>query len=367
MAGHTFNKRRWIKREIAVGITVPTCCAVFISIMTRDSFGITLLYSFCVGIFIQSLVEIGRFGFSHLLRKRAPDSRELQFNWPGWPLMGPWIMVSGVVGYIAGHALGNALTGLHRMPDLIQHPRILFLVMTMVFGVSLGCVYFFYSRSRMAAIELHAQAATRAAAENQLKMLESQLEPHMLFNTLANLRVLIVLDPPRAQAMLDRIISFLRATLEASRVGSHPLSAEFARIGDYLEMMRVRMDERLRFRLDLPAYLAAVPVPPLLLQPLVENAIKHGLEPKVEGGRVDVSARREGETLILSVRDTGLGMSTPPANGTRFGMQQVRERLKALYGDAAALELAPASDEEGGMLAVVRMPVSPASPNKSPQ
>jgi len=217
----------------------------------------------------------------------------------------------------------------------------------------------------MAAMETRTEAALRSAAESQLKLLESQLEPHMLFNTLANLRVLIAQDPSRAQAMLDRLIAFLRATLDASRsgLGSHSLSEEFARIDDYLELMQTRMGNRLSRRLDLPDDLAGLSVPPLLLQPLVENAIKHGLEPTVAGGWVRVSAQREGSTLVLSVRDTGAGIGGAglgglPSGGSRFGIQQVRERLAALYGKTASLELVAASDDEGGTLAIVRLPVS---------
>jgi LytS/YehU family sensor histidine kinase len=293
----------------------------------------------------------------YILRKRAPAGDGPKHNWPGWGLMGPWVIVAGSVGYFAGHLLGDQFTGLHRAPDVFQNPRAVFLVLATVFAVSIGCVYFLYARGRMAVMEARTQAAMRSAAENQLKMLESQLEPHMLFNTLANLRVLIGVDPPRAQAMLDQIISFLRATLEASRSDAHPLSSEFARVKDYLEMMRVRMGTRLHFQLDLPAELATLSVPPLLLQPLVENAIKHGLELKVEGGRIDVTARRADNILTLSVRDTGAGLSAQPGNGTNFGMQQVRERIENLYGGAAALELESVNDDEGGVLATVHLPV----------
>ena len=125
------------------------------------------------------------------------------------------------------------------------------------------------------------------------------------------------------------------------------------------------MGPRLNRRLDLPDELAGLPVPPLLLQPLVENAIKHGLEPTVAGGWIRVSAQREGGTLVLSVRDTGAGISIGgtgpgalPPGGSRFGIQQVRERLAALYGKTASLELIPANDDEGGTLAIVRLPVS---------
>src|SRR3569623_437905 len=112
----------------------------------------------------------------------------------------------------------------------------------------------------------------------------------MLFNTLANLRALSGVDPNRAQEMLDHMIAYLRATLNASRAASHSLQAEFDRLQDYLELMAIRMGPRLRFTLDLPGALAQDTVPSLLLQPLVENAIQHGLEPKVGGGEVRVAA-----------------------------------------------------------------------------
>jgi signal transduction histidine kinase len=338
---------RWLLRELRICVPIAFGAAWFISAMFRESFRITLIYSLCIGVLIQALIQAGRYSLMYVLRKRSVGVYDPQYNWPGWGLMGPWIFVAGSVGYFAGHLLGDLFTGLHRAPGVFQNPRAVFMVLAIVFA-----------RGRMAVMEARAQTAMRSAAENQLKMLESQLEPHMLFNTLANLRVLIGVDPLRAQEMLDQIISFLRATLEASRSASHPLSLEFTRINDYLAMMQVRMGSRLHFHLDLPADLAMLSVPPLLLQPLVENAIKHGLEPKVAGGRIDVKARCEDKVLILTVRDTGAGLSILPGNGTNFGMQQVRERIRNLYGNDATLELIPAGDDEGGVLAAVRLPLA---------
>ena len=357
-------KRLWL--ELRIFVPASMASALFYYLMYRDSFATNLIYSLCSTLFIQGLIEAGRYSLAYRMRKRSPDNLDAQRNWPGWGLMIPWIVVSGVVGYVAGRELGDLLTGVHRAPATItDNPRALLLSMTGVFVLSLGITYFFYSRGRMAAMETRAEAAMRSAAESQLKLLESQLEPHMLFNTLANLRVLIGQDPPRAQAMLDRLIAFLRATLDASRSGSgsHSLSAEFARIGDYLELMQTRMGTRLNRRLDLPDDLAGLPVPPLLLQPLVENAIKHGLEPTVAGGWIRVAAQREGSMLVLSVRDTGAdiggaGLGVLPPGGSQFGIQQVRERLAALYGKTASLELIAANDDEGGTLAIVRLPVS---------
>ena len=360
--------RNLIWREVRINVLVSVGSALFFSTAFAEPFVTNLIYSFCVSIVIQTLIEGGRYGMAYGLRKRQPQSFGAERIWPGWGLMGPWVIASALGGYVAGEALGNLITGTNRtgLVELLHHPRTLMLVLAGTLVIALGITFFFQARGEMANIEARAQAAMRAATENRLKLLESQLEPHMLFNTLANLRVLITLDPLRAQGMLDRLIGFLRATLEASRAeaGSHTLGEEFARLADYLELMEVRMGARLHAQLDMPADLAGLPVPPLLLQPLVENAIKHGLKPKIEGGRIHVAARRDGAWLVLSVRDTGVGLQTPvgaaasPNDSTQFGMQQIRERLSTLYGKAATIELAAADDQEGGMLAVVRLPIS---------
>lgn len=174
--------------------------------------------------------------------------------------------------------------------------------------------------------------------ETRLRLLESQLEPHMLFNTMANLRALVKTNPDLATQMLDSIVDYLRATLGGSRATMHPMSEEFSRLNDYLEIMKIRMGERLGYTLDLPAELASHPIPPFLLQPLVENAIKHGLEPKVEGGRIAISALIKGEKVVIDVSDTGIGSDPEQlsrANG--FGIVQVTERLSAAYGSNGAI------------------------------
>src|SRR5476649_199670 len=218
-------------RELRIFIPVSAASTVFFYAMYRDSFVSNLIYSLCSALFIQGLIEVGRYGLAYRIRKRSPDNFDAQRNWPGWGLMIPWIVVSGVVGYFAGHMLADLLTGAQRTPGTrIDNPRPMLLSMTGVFVFSLGITYFFYARGRMAAMQTRTEAALRSAAEQQLKLLESQLEPHMLFNTLANLRVLIALDPPRAQAMLDRLIAFLRASLAGSRARLHPLGDEFERL-----------------------------------------------------------------------------------------------------------------------------------------
>jgi hypothetical protein len=354
----------WLWHELRVGVPIGLIAATFISVMSDDPFVRTLVYSLCIGLSIQLLIEGGRYGLAGWLLRRGADSASVRQHWPGWKWMLPWCVGAALVGYFGGSLLADWLTGGQRTHSPFgSNLRALSLILMFSLGFTLAAVWFFYSRGRMLTLQALTVAAERSAAESQLKLLQSQLEPHMLFNTLANLRVLIGTDPARAQAMLDRLIAFLRATLAASRTGSHALADEFEHLGDYLALMAVRMGPRLQVRVDLPDALRALPVPPLLLQPLVENCIRHALEPKVQGGRIDLSAAREADTLVLRVRDTGIGLAqVPPSNGSKFGLRQVRERLATLYGSRASLTLEEAPGDEGGTLATVRLPLPAQSP-----
>lgn len=345
------HRRYFIRalRSVGYGIVVGLCIAV----IRQQSVWTTLLYSACISLACWFFIDSGRY----LVAARLGPGKERP-GWPGWRWMTGVVIVGGCLGLLSGTLLGDLLTGQHT-PILSgdEDLRHLLADLLLVLLPAMIITYFFNVRGLIADREAAAQAAQRQAAESRLRLLEAQLEPHMFFNTLANLHVLIALDPPRAQAMLDQLISFLRATLNGSRATEHPLRAEFARTRDYLALMQVRMEERLRVHFDLPDTLADVPVPPLLLQPLVENAIRHGLEPSVAGGRIEVTAARGGNTLILTVRDTGVGLGQRAAAGTSFGLQQVRERLATLYGDSASVRLSAASDADGGTLAVICMPV----------
>jgi hypothetical protein len=296
-----------------------------------------VVYSLLIGVSIWTVVDLGR----HLL----PSAAET-----GWPTgsQGALLVAGGIVfGYAFGSFVADAIcTALnlygarfvkHTEADLRSG-----VLITVLAGIA--ATYWFYSRNRSDYLERQVVEVKRHATEARLKLLETQLEPHMLFNTLANLRVLIAVDAGRAQQMLDHMIAYLRATLDASRATTHSLQAEFDRLRDYLELMKIRMGPRLAYTLELPAELAAVPVPTLLLQPLVENSIQHGLEPKVQGGRIHVRAQRQGEALVLEVRDSGVG-SAAGSSGKGFGLPQVRERLQTLHGARAALAFQ--SDADG--------------------
>lgn len=230
--------------------------------------------------------------------------------------------------------------------------------MVMTCSIALLTFTLDYMRVRLAANEVRTEAAQRQAVETQLQLLRAQLDPHMMFNTLANLHALIDADPPRAQAMLEHLITFLRATLQGSRALSHPLRDEFARLQDYLALMQIRMGPRLQIDVDLPPQFASIHVPTLLLQPLVENAIKHGLESSRGKGQLTVRARQQDQHLLLDVINTGRTLSEEDAasSGPGFGLQSVRERLRSAYGQDISLEMVPGPGGEGTRV-TVRMPL----------
>jgi signal transduction histidine kinase len=350
----------YLGRSLAVGVPLCAFIALALTVTFRQPWSISLVYSLCIGLLCQFFIDGGRRAVAWGLQRWRQNDAQVRGGWPGWE----WTMiviVTGVwAGILLGYRLAGTLLGTSTQAPGLDNPRSMFIIVTVSLLASMAMTIAGWGRARLAAADAQAERAQRAAAENQLKLLESQLEPHMLFNTLANLRVLIAIDPARAQAMLDRLISFLRATLNASRVGTQPLAAEFERLADYLALMQVRMGPRLRFTFDLPPALRELPVPPLLLQPLVENCIQHGLEPKIEGGTIEVRAARDGATLRLTVRDSGVGLSSSATTqGTRFGTQQVRDRLAALYGERAtfALEAAP----DGGAQARITLPLEATS------
>lgn len=321
-------KPRAIAHRALVVLVVNTVIALFITAINPESLAVNLVYSQCIGLSIWGLIDGGR----HIL--------EPSRGWPGMPRMAALVFVSVLLGYALGTVAANLLLGraLWHTLDNVPRATLGFVLMSLLAG-GFGA-YYFTSRALLAQARLEQEEAQRQASEARLRLLESQLEPHMLFNTLANLRVLIGSDPERATAMLDRLNDFLRATLAASRTeassGLHTLRAEFDRLRDYLELMAVRMGPRLRYTLDLPESLAQHPVPPLLLQPLVENSVRHGLEPSVHGGEIRVAARSRGKTLELEVSDTGVGCEASVPAG--FGMTQVRERLATAYAGQASLD-----------------------------
>ncbi|MFZ6746588.1 sensor histidine kinase [Undibacterium sp. JH2W] len=256
------------------------------------------------------------------------------------------------------------------VPDVktIKSPYLLSsIAMTCI--VSLIAAWSFWSRARISELQASTEAekAKNAAIEKQamqaqLQMLQAQIEPHMLFNTLANLQGLIAIDPPRAQHMLAQLIVYLRNTLSSSRAEKTTLKQEFTLMQAYLELLVIRMGKRLQYTLDLPDDLQQTAIAPMLLQPLVENAIKHGLEPKMEGGSIHVIAEKQDAILHLKVIDTGLGLpfnfddsKNISSEGHNIGNANIRERLLALYGPQASLTLQ--ANQPEGAIAHLNIPI----------
>ena len=185
------------------------------------------------------------------------------------------------------------------------------------------------------------ESLKRQVSEAKMQMMQAQVEPHFLFNTLASIDHLIETDPPRASTMQKHLIQYLRAALPQMRENATDLGREVDLVGAYLEILKVRMEERLQVSFHVPNGLRSADFPPMMLQSLVENAIKHGLEPKAEGGVLDVAAEIVHGDLQVTVTDTGLGFAPGGAStsGTGLGLSNIRERLKLLYGDRARLTI----------------------------
>jgi signal transduction histidine kinase len=184
-----------------------------------------------------------------------------------------------------------------------------------------------------------AESLKRQVLEARMAAMQAQVEPHFLFNTLASIDHLIEVDPPRASRMQKHLIALLRASMPAMREKSASLGRELDVVRPYLEILKMRMGERLRVEVNVPEGLSSAEFPPMMLQSLVENAIKHGLEPKAEGGSLTVSAEVVHGKLAVSVADTGVGFGRAPTAGTGTGLNNIRERLRLLYGEAAELKI----------------------------
>lgn len=229
--------------------------------------------------------------------------------------------------------------------------------------ISVFLASMFYARERQALAEAgfqreraRTETAERHAKVAQLKLLEAQIEPHFLYNTLANVVSLVDSQPAAAKHLIERLIDYLRRAATAAGASEATLGTQLGLLRAYLDLIVVRMGSRLTYRIDVPAELMALPLPPMLLQPLVENAIKHGLEPKVEGGEVGVTAARDGADIVLTVSDNGLGVRpTRRTDSTGIGLANLRERLASVYGVRARLVI---DDANPGTRVVIILPAA---------
>ena len=273
-----------------------------------------------------------------------------------------------IVAVIAGSALGTVLTGIvkGRGVETMFTERLAGFVATCGMGIGFGCIVvtlYFYreqnarARAEMARIKAEIDAA-RAREEKQtlsarLQLLQAQVEPHFLFNTLANVQHLTETDPAKASLMLGSLIRYLRAALPRMREQASTLAREIEMVRAYLEIQRVRMGDRLRFDIEAPDALLANAMPPMMLISLVENAVKHGIDPLPEGGRIRITAADTPVGMRVSVADTGAGLSEHVGIG--IGLSNIRERLVTLHGNAARLDLT--ENAPRGVSASIEIPV----------
>jgi signal transduction histidine kinase len=227
----------------------------------------------------------------------------------------------------------------------------------LMFGGHLTAVYYFVSRERAASEALHEsrtlrQALDRQMTEAQLQLLQAQIEPLFLFNTLATIKRLYEIAPEEGQAMLHSLADYLRAALPQMRDRGSTLMRELQLIAAYLNVQQIRMGERLRVQVIVPPDLLAASVPPMMLLTLVENAIKHGLNPLPRGGTVRIRATRKGDLIRIAVEDNGAGFHQ--AAGSGVGLANTRERLATFYGTSGHLHFE--GNDEGGITAAIELP-----------
>lgn len=289
-----------------------------------------------------------------MIERRAPDRFLAWVNGRPGPLVSLFYAVTAVlcVGFglaLSYLVLGN-LTGVKGVDLTPQRSWLSIAVISVFVSVFWGL----WSWQ-----EWHEEQLKRQAQEAQLRLLQGQIEPHFLFNTLANVLSLMDHDPPKARQMLASFTDYLRASLGALRNEGSRVADELELARAYLLLLQARMEERLRFSIEADEACRALPLPSLLLQPLVENAVVHGLEPSIDGGQVRVSARVQGRHLLLEVQDDGRGLQAtarPGRHGAGMALSNIRERLQARYGPGAALLLLPA---EPGTLARITIPLEP--------
>ena len=271
-----------------------------------------------------------------------------------------------VAAVVVGSCVGTILAGLVKQRTLAQmlSERLAGVLITMGLGIGVGCVVVAtlilrekHSRDQM---RFHRGESERHQLEKnlleaKLQLMQAQVEPHFLFNTLANVQHLVETDPPEASRMLESLIQYLRAALPQMRESSTRLGREIEMARAFLDIHRIRMGTRLGYAIEVPEPLKDRAFPPMMLITLVENAVKHGVDPCCESGRITIRAEENEGRLRVSVEDTGEGIR--PKKGGGVGLANIRERLKTLYGSAAKLVLE--ENAPRGVVASIEVPASP--------
>jgi LytS/YehU family sensor histidine kinase len=318
----------WQKGEYRVVLAVIAVCGALSGLMTlQNGSPLTgnLIGSLSIGFSQLALATLVRFFFRGRL-----------------PVFG--IVFAIPAGFVLGSKIGSMAGARDAAGPMLRDPvGMRGEILTALFIAAIVTaffLYFSYTRGVRQDLEReHRRAAEALQGETaaRLALLQAQIEPHFLFNTLANIHALIKHDPDAASRILEELNSYLRASLRRSRQMTATVGEEVELVEALLALARARLGARLVFTISVPPELRATPLPPLLLQPLVENAIRHGIEPAIDGGTIEVDVRKTADALELTVTDTGVGLNENAPEG--IGLSNVRARLTSLFGARGQLLL----------------------------
>ena len=338
----------WAKRFLFSFCYVLAVCgviAIVITVLTsKEQLKANLVMSYALGINIHLFTFILIF----LFKPSAPGHTALLY------------LIALVGGTLNGMWTGTMVLKACFSHDMAwQHD---FLQTAMVCIVPATVVtYYFYTRTRIRldneAIEVEKnrrEAIEKEALKGKLRMLQAQIEPHFLFNTLSNVISLIDTQPESGKAMLINLVHYLRTSLARTLPEETTLGQEIRMIRAYLDIQKIRMGDRLDYHVEFSDHLSNRVFPPMLLQPLVENAVKHGLEPTVKGGKITVCVSEENNFIKVNICDTGLGISDIQKTGV--GLSNVKERLRLLFEDRGRLILTENTPQ--GVCAVIEVPIN---------
>jgi len=336
---------RNVLKDLVYTIIISAVIAAFLTLtgITTKSFVINLIVSQSFGLSIFSIIIFLLWIFKP--EKTAPLA---------------FIVLIGIAsGILIGLQIGPFV--LLRIFSIVLWQQEKSLLQPIILGITFGSVatYFFYAKARLRVSmgELQQERIKRLSSEKEaleanLRLLQAQIEPHFLFNTLSNVLSLIDTDPASGKSMLVDLIHYLRTSLSRTFPDPITLDQEMDMIKAYLNIQKIRMGERLHFKIELPDAVSKHPFPPMLLQPLVENALKHGLEPKMEGGEIMIKATEEEDLIRVEVMDTGCGFSS--LHNAGVGIGNVKERIKLLYGEKGRFIIE--ENKPNGVRAIIEVP-----------
>lgn len=316
-----------------------------------DALRITFVFAQCIGFVIFAAFVVTEKLFGAAIRRAH-----------FW-LRSAYYAIVATVAIFPGYLVAFRILHWKNGPDWLFSPRAAVSIVAVSLAITGVLLMIFVPRERAVRAEaaVAREQARVAAAENEattarMKLLEAQVEPHFLYNTLAHVVSLIDAEPRAAKGMIERLIALLRASA-ASASGRTTLGGQLDLLGAYLDILTMRLGSRLDWRIDVPASLRALDVPPMLLQPIVENAVKHGIEPAVAGGAITIDGARDGPALVLRVTDTGRGFRETRAPGaTGIGLANLRARLAAAFGAEATLTIE--DESPNGTRVTLRLPLA---------